>query len=45
MAVTTSLRDWIAIYPSQMEAEVKQFVEMFRQVGRDMGFDIPNPKM
>jgi hypothetical protein len=45
MAVTTSLRDWIAIYPSQMEAEVKQFVEMFRQVGRDMGFDIPNPRM
>jgi len=45
MAVTTSLRDWIAIYPSQMEAEVKQFVEMFRQVGRDMGFDIPNPKI
>jgi hypothetical protein len=41
MAVSTSLRDGIAIYPSQMKAEVEQFVEMFRQVGRDLGFDIP----
>ena len=44
MAVTTSLRDWIAIYPCQLEADVKQFVETFKQVGRDMGFNIPNPK-
>jgi hypothetical protein len=26
-----------------MEADVTKFVEMFRQAGRDMGFDNPNP--
>ena len=45
MAVAPKMSDWIAIFPSQMEHEVRDFIGSVIDCGRQMGFSISEPRM
>lgn len=45
MAMSPKMADWIAIFPGQMEHEVRDFINMVIDCGRQMGFSVSEPRM
>ena len=44
MCVSVELRNWIVLYPIQMDSQIRKFVGMIQQVGRPQGFNVPEPR-
>ncbi len=43
MCVSVKMAEWIVVYPTKLNSQVRSFVNMMKRVGGPQGFDVPEP--